>query len=118
MLLTACRMAKRDLDRVHDQPVALQLHLPARHVEAGDQLLVGAGRGVGEHGFVELLLDGVEFDVLDEQHRSLPDRRHRLVGRVGLVDPQPDLAADRESAGSSSSTSSDGLSPSSARCFS
>ena len=46
---------KRDLDRVGDQPVALQLHLPARNIEARDQLLVRAGRGVGEHRLVELL---------------------------------------------------------------
>ena len=46
---------------------------------------------MGEHRFLELLLDRVEVDVLDRQHRALPDRRHRLVGRIGLVDAQPDL---------------------------
>ena len=45
---------ERDLDGVHHQPVALELHLAPRHVEAGDQLLVGAGRGMGEDRLVEL----------------------------------------------------------------
>ena len=92
------RLADRegDLDGVGDQAIAFQLHLPARDVEARDQLLVGAGRGVGEHRLLELRLHGVEFDVLDEQHRALPDRRHRLVGGVGLVDAQPDLPRIRD----------------------
>ena len=83
---------ERDLDRVRDQAVAFQLHLPARDIEARDQLLVGAGRGVGEHRLVELRLDRVELDVLDQQHRALPQRRHRLVRRIGLIDAQPHLA--------------------------
>ena len=33
---------ERDLDGVGDEPVALELHLPARDVEARDQLLVRA----------------------------------------------------------------------------
>ena len=70
------------LDRVVDEAVALQLHLPARHVQAGDQLLVGAGRGVGEHRLVELRLHGVELDVLHQQHRALAQGRHRLVRGV------------------------------------
>jgi hypothetical protein len=48
---------QRDLDGVHHQPVAFELHLPARDVEAGDELLVGAGRGMGEDRLVELRLD-------------------------------------------------------------
>ena len=48
---------ERDLDGVRDEPVAFELHLPPRHVEARDQLLVGRGRGVGEDRLVELRLD-------------------------------------------------------------
>ena len=92
----ASRILERDLDRVHDEPVALELHLTPRHLEARDQLLVGARRGVREHRFAELRLDGVEIDVLDQQHRALADRRHRLVRRVGLIDPQPHLARVRD----------------------
>ncbi len=33
---------ERDLHRVFDQAVTFQLHLAARHVEAADQLLIGA----------------------------------------------------------------------------
>jgi len=62
------RLADRegDLDRIGDQPVAFQLHLPACHIEARDQLLVGAGRCMGENGFVELGFHRVEVHVLDE----------------------------------------------------
>ena len=81
-----------DLDGVRHKPVAFQLHLAPGDVEACDQLLVGRGRGMGEDRLVELRLDVAEVDVLDEKHRTLPQRRHRLVGRVGLVDPQPHLA--------------------------
>ena len=81
-----------DLDGVGDKAVAFELHLPAGDVEAGDELLVGRGRGVGEDRLVELRLDVAEVDVLDQQHRTLAQRRHRLVGRVGLVDAQADLA--------------------------
>ena len=87
---------ERDLDGVGDEAVALELHLPAGDVEAGDQLLVGRGRGVGEDRLVELRLDVAEVDVLDEEHRALAQRRHRLVGGVGLVDPQPHLARVRD----------------------
>ena len=83
---------ERNLDRIVHQAVALQLHLAPRHVEARDQLLVRAGRRMGEHRFLELRFHGVEIDVLDEQHRALAQRRHRLVRRVGLVDAQLDLA--------------------------
>ena len=100
------------------EPVALQLHLPPRHVEAGDQLLVGAGRGVGEHGLVELALDLGEIDVLDQHHRALPDRRHRLVGRVGLVDPQPDLARIGNEPRLQQRLVATACAPSSACCFS
>ena len=82
---------ERDLDRVHHQAIAFELHLPARDVEAGDELLVRAGRGVREDGFVELRFDRVEVHILHQHHRALPDRRHRLVRRVGLVDAQPHL---------------------------
>ncbi len=51
---------ERDLDRVGNQAIAFQLHLAPRDVEAGDELLVRTGRGVGEDRLVELLLDGVE----------------------------------------------------------
>ena len=34
----------------------------------------------------------VEIDVLHQQHRALPQRRHRLVRRVRLIDAQLDLA--------------------------
>ena len=63
-----------------------------RHVEAGDQLLIWTRRGVREHRFAELRLHSVKLDVLDEQHRALAERRHRLVGRVGLIDTQANLA--------------------------
>ena len=85
---TALRIAKAISMALVDQPVSLQFHLAARDIEARDQLLVGAGGGVGEHRFVELRFHGVEFDVLDEQHRALPQRGHRLVGGIGLIDPQ------------------------------
>ena len=81
----------RDLDRIGHEPIALELHLASRDVETCDELLVRTGRSVGEYRLLELLLDGVEFDVLDRQHRALPDRGHRLVRRIGLVDAQPDL---------------------------
>ena len=68
-----------DLDRVHDEPVSLELHLAARDLQARDQLLVGAGRGVREDCFAELRGNGVEIDVLHQQHRALADRRHRFV---------------------------------------
>ena len=91
-LLTACADLQRDRDRVHHEAVAFQLHLPPRHVEAGDELLVRAGRGMGEDRLVELALDMCVVDVLHQHHRALADRRHRLVRRVGLVDAQPHLA--------------------------
>ena len=59
-----------DLDGIVHEAVTLQLHLPARHVQAGNQLLVRAGRSVGEHGLVELRFHGVEIDVLDEAASS------------------------------------------------
>jgi hypothetical protein len=81
-----------DFHGIGHQTIAFKLHLASCHVEAPDELLVGTGRGVGEDRLLELLLDGVEFDVLDEEHGALAQRGHRLVGRVGLVDTQPDLA--------------------------
>ncbi len=82
----------RELDRLHDQPVALQLHLPARHVERRDDLLVGRRRGVREHRLLEGLLVQVVVLVGHQHHRALPQRRHRLVRRVRLVDAQLGLA--------------------------
>ena len=87
-----------DGDGVHHEAVAFELHLPARHVEAGDELLVGARRGMREDRLVELALDVTEVDVVHEDHRTLPDRRHRLVGRVGLVDAQAHLPRIRHQA--------------------
>ena len=120
--ISGCELTSRRISRAISiafmhQPVALELHLPPRDVEAGDQLLVGAGRGVGEDRLVELGLDLAEVDVLDQQHRALAQRGHRLVRRVGLVDAQPDLAriGDEPRA---SSFSCEGLSPSSACCVS
>ena len=113
-LLTVAPDLQRDLDRVHDQAVALQLHLAARDVEAGDELLVRAGRGVGEDRLVELALRPcAKSTSLHQHHRALADGRHRLVRRVGLVDAQPDLAADRASAASRAASSSEGFLPSS-----
>ena len=64
----------RELDGLHDQLVALQLHLPARHVERGDDLLVGRGRGVGEDRLLEGLLVPVVVLVGHQHHRALPQR--------------------------------------------
>ena len=72
--------------------VALQLHLPAGDVERRDDLLVGRGRGVGEHRLLEGLLVQVVVLVGHQHHRALPQRGHRLVRRVGLVDAQLGLA--------------------------
>ncbi|MNL25418.1 hypothetical protein D3C87_1468990 [compost metagenome] len=90
MLVDATPDLECNLDRVHHQPVAFQLHLPASNVKACDQLLIGARRCVGKHGLAELRRDGMEVDVFDEKHRPLPNSRHRLVGRIRLVDTQPD----------------------------
>ena len=94
--MTSRADVERDLDCVQHKAVSLQFHLAARDVEAGDDLLVGAGRGVGEHRLVELRFDVAEVDILDQHHRALPQRRHRLVRGVGLVDAQPDLARIRD----------------------
>ncbi len=86
---------QRHLDCVADQAVAFQLHLPAGDIKAGDQLLVGAGRSVREDRLMELRLDGVEINVLHQQHRALPQGGHRLVRRMGLIDPQVHLTRIR-----------------------
>ena len=58
--LTAWRMTSAISIAFVHEAVALELHLAPRDVQARDQLLVRAGRGVGEDRFVELLLDGVD----------------------------------------------------------
>ncbi|MNR62445.1 hypothetical protein D3C85_1844740 [compost metagenome] len=45
-----------------------------------------------EDRLVELGFDGMKVHVLNQQHRALPDRRHRFVRGVGLVDPKADGA--------------------------
>ena len=86
----------RQLDRPADELVALQLHLPPRHVERGDDLEVRRGRGVGEERLLEGGLDRVEVLVGDDDDRALAQRRHRLVHRVGLVDAHPHLVRVRQ----------------------
>jgi hypothetical protein len=72
--------------------IALELHLASSYIEAGDQLLVRAGGGVSEDRFVKLRFDRMEIDVLYKQHRTLPDRRHGLMGRIRLIDTKPHFA--------------------------
>ena len=62
---------ERELDGAGDELIPLELHLPARNVEGGDDLEVGRGRGVGEDRLLELRLDVVEVDVADQHHRAL-----------------------------------------------
>ena len=78
---------KGNLHRVGDQPKTFQFHLAARDIEACDQLLVGTCGSMGKHGFVKLCLHGAKLDVLHQEHRSLAQRRHRLVRGIGLIDP-------------------------------
>ena len=86
----------RQLDGPPDQLVALELHLPARHVERGDDLQIGRGRGVGEERLLEGGLDRVEVLIGDHDDRALAERRHRLVHGVGLVDAHPHLVRVRQ----------------------
>ena len=86
----------RKLDRAHDQFIALELHLAPRHVQRGDDLEVWRGRGMRKECLVELLLDRVPVLIADQDHRSLPERRHRLVRRVRLVDAQARLVGIRQ----------------------
>ena len=94
--LTCAPDLDRELDGPPDQLVALQLHLPPRHVERGDDLEVGRGRGVGEERLLEGRLDRVEVLVGDHDDRALTERGHRLVDRVGLVDADAHLVRVRE----------------------
>src|SRR6185312_3162112 len=52
-----------------------------------------------EDRFPELRLYGWEFDVLYEQHRTLPYRRHRLGSGMSMIDPQFDLSRVRDQPG-------------------
>ena len=51
--VTSRRIVERDLDRAHDQLVALQLHLAPGDVQRRDDLRVRRGRGVDEHRLAE-----------------------------------------------------------------
>ena len=77
--------AQGELGHLHRQLVTLQLHLPPGDVERGDDLEIRRGRGVGEERLLERPLHLVEVVVPHQDHRALPERGHRLVGRVGLV---------------------------------
>ena len=91
MRVDAAAQLDREPGHAHGELVALELHLAPRHVERGDELQVGRGRGVGEEGLLERTFDLREVLVPDRDHRALPEGRHRLVGRVRLVDADPHL---------------------------
>ena len=63
---------ERDFHRIGHQTIAFKFHLASCDIEAADQLLAGAGRGMGKDRLVKLGLDRVEFNVLDEEHGALP----------------------------------------------
>ena len=86
VLVHLAAQAERDLGRAHRQFVAFELHLTAREVERGDDLLVGRSRGMRQERFLEAPLDEMEIVVPDEHHRALAQGRHRFVRRAGLVD--------------------------------
>ena len=89
----------RHLDLLLHQFEALQLDLPAADVERGQDLIVGRGRGVGHIGLVEGFLDfGLIVLIVDVDHRALAQGGQRLVGRLGGVDPDPDLVGIRHEA--------------------
>ena len=101
-LFTSRRILNASSDGLHDQLVALQLHLPPGDVERRDNLLVGRRRGVREDGLFERPVVPVEVLVAHQHHRALTQRRHRLVRRVGLVDAELGLAGSGSSRMSSS----------------
>ena len=78
------------LDLLLNQLEAFQLDLAAADVERGENLVIGRGRRVGHVGLEEGFL-GLGFEVLivDVNHRALAQRRERLVGGLGGVDPDP-----------------------------
>src|SRR4029450_3404925 len=78
-----------------DETIALEFHLASCDVEACDQLLIRTGGGMREHRLAELSLNPMKIDILDEQHRTLPNGGHRLMRRVGLVNPKLDLSRIR-----------------------
>ena len=80
------------LDLTGHQLHTLQRHLAATQIQRGQNLVVRRGRGVRHIGLVECLGDFL-FEVLveDVDHRTLPQRRERLMGGLGGVDAHPRL---------------------------
>ena len=81
--------AHRQFELALDQLVAFQFHLPAAHVQRGQDLVVGRGRGVGHVGFVEGLFDLVLEVLVPHMDRSLAQRGQRLVGGWRTRAPAP-----------------------------
>lgn len=75
----------------HGELVTFELHLATRDVERSEELQIGRCRRVGEEGLLERSLDFGKILIPNEDHRALSKRRHRLVGRVRLVNPNPHL---------------------------
>ena len=65
----------RRLDLALNELETFQFHLPAAHIQAGNDLVIRAGRGMGHIGFMEALLDlALEVLIVDMDHRALPQR--------------------------------------------
>ncbi len=75
------------LDGLLHQLVAFEFHLPAAHVQAGEDLVVGAGAGVRHVGFVEAVLAlALEVLVPDVDHAALAHGGERFVRALRGVD--------------------------------
>lgn len=81
---------KRQLDLLANQLEALEFHLPSTDVEAGEDLVVGRRGGVGHVSVAKGALHRVVILVIHVNHRSLTQRRQRLVGRLGRINTNPD----------------------------
>ncbi|KDB51540.1 hypothetical protein X805_29180 [Sphaerotilus natans subsp. natans DSM 6575] len=72
-----------EAQRALEQAVALHHRLPARHIQAGDQAVLRAGRGVHVEVLPEQVL--VEAGVVHMDHAGLREGREHLVRALGDI---------------------------------